>query len=377
MSTPLFIRHGAALACASLAGSLLLAQAAEAYPQYMARGEFNCMDCHYSPTGGGLVNQWGRQSRPVALGPNDFMGADPDDWWGHDDASISPGDSSEWSFDVGGDARLLQVFGTTPATIPMLLEVGGVVSHGSFQAYGSVAARQGTPGQPVLAHSREHWLLYALSDDWFARAGRFVVPFGLRTPDHTQYVREDFGLAQWGQTYGLELDWVRDDATFSAAAFLGDLIHDAAELQQRGAVARGTYVFDNKLEVGLSGLWSTNDAREGWAGSAHARWHIARRLYAMGEVAAQAQDSKRTDANFQSTAFFVRAGYFVRPELDLHAEFGHRQVADASLLARSRYTAGANWQLYHYLELIPQFGVETTEEIDTVYSGLLQLHLLY
>ena len=35
---------------------------ARAYPEYVAKGYTNCVTCHYSVTGGGLPNSYGRSA---------------------------------------------------------------------------------------------------------------------------------------------------------------------------------------------------------------------------------------------------------------------------------------------------------------------------
>ena len=70
---------------------------------------------------------------------------------------------------------------------------------------------------PDTAISREHWLQLRLDESSGLRAGRLVLPYGLRIPDHTQYTRTDLGFDKWHGAYGLEYD-VYSESWFIAAA---------------------------------------------------------------------------------------------------------------------------------------------------------------
>ncbi len=348
-----------------------------AYPQYAGRGEFNCQDCHYNPTGGGIVNQWGRQSREVTFGPGDMLGGTPDDWWGHDSAEgRGNGGEAELQFDVGGDARLLALIPSGPL-VPMLVEAAAVAAYGPLVAYGGVTSRKGSPGLPFVAYSREHWLQYRFTSELSLRAGKLVLPFGVRMVDHTQYVREDLGFDKFDQSYAVEVDWAAESFSLSAAGFAGDLVAEDAALREKGGVARGAYLFADVAELGLSGLVGSDDATERWAASAHLRLRPVSSAYLIVEAALENVSAKGSESERNTTAFFGRAGYFVLPELDIHAEVGHWLVEGADFLGKSRVGLGANWQVWHWLEVIPQLLVETQDEVGTQAVGLLQLHLLY
>lgn len=356
-----------------------------AYPQYVGRGQFHCMDCHYSPTGGGLTNAWGRQSREVHFEADQLLGANPDDWWGHADASFDTDTSPQPEalspgviFDVGAEARLLSlVDGATKVVIPMLFEAGAVATYGRLQVYGTASSRKGFPGLPLVVHSREHWLAYAFSDEMLLRAGRLVLPFGLRIPDHTQFVRQDMGFGPWNQSYGLELDWTGEAMSLSLATYGGDLPATPARLRERGVAVRTTYLFGERLQLGLGARLSRNDVQDSLGFSGSMRWQIASEGYLLAELAHARKQATLDNSTLRTTTGYVRAGFFVLPELDIYIEWGHRQVREASWLARKRASVGANFQTWSWLELIPLLQWDKLDGVDSRFAGLLQAHFLY
>ncbi len=353
--------------------------AAGAYPQYAARGEFSCSACHYNPTGGGLINDWGRTSRDST-----YDLGDPNDFPGHADATgYDDTNQATLDFDVGADGRLLPLFAggdgpTTALLVPMLFELGGVASYGGFWAYATVTSRKGTPsGMPIVPFSREHWLGYAFSPDLWLRAGRMVLPFGIRNPDHSQYTRQDFGFDKWDQTYSAELDWEKQDFSLAASFFVGDLVDEPPHLRPIGGVLRSSYVFASLAELGFSGLLSKSSAVEKTALSLFTRINPLHTAYVLGEFALQQATLRELEEKVTTRAAYVRAGWFVRAPVDLFVEAGYRDISGDLDLERYRVGVGANWQVLQWFEFIPQLMVEEVSAVGTDYVAMTQLHLMY
>ena len=66
---------------------------------------------------------------------------------------------------------------------------------GAFSLYTSVGPHANVRESSLGKHpfgSREYWLMWRpKTTGYYARAGRFMMPFGLRSPDHRMYVRRD------------------------------------------------------------------------------------------------------------------------------------------------------------------------------------------
>ena len=117
---------------ALLGGALVLvaARRAEAYPEYIAKGYTNCVTCHYSVTGGGLPNSYGRAAIETTWAPEALVNAlEKNDVTGRDDAG-----SPVLQWDAGLDIRLLGGFVVPePVFIPMLLEAGPIFPDAEMQ----------------------------------------------------------------------------------------------------------------------------------------------------------------------------------------------------------------------------------------------------
>lgn len=369
---------GAPVLCAVLValGVLLSSVRASAYPQFVFKGYGGCADCHHSPTGGGLPNGWGRSSLDTSWSWGKSDGGDPD-------LTYDPAAELTPKLDLGLDARFLPLFtadgdASLGTLIPMLTELGGAAALGRFELYATVAPRKlAGSGLPVAPFSREHWLGVDLGSGIGVRAGRLVLPFGLRQPDHTQYVREDFGFDKYDQSYALELDTRMQSWSLFGAAFVGDLVRWPAERQERGAALTGLREWGGGGALGLSLLGSTSTARTRVAGSLFARLPLAAGTYALAEAAAQRFRARAGDDEQLTLAEFVRLGWFARPALDLYLELGHRTFPGTPALTKMRAGVGASWQLFQWFELIPQLLVEARSDLPLRTVAMGQLHFVY
>lgn len=368
----------ALLTAAALSIPSLLATNGWAYPQFVFKGLGDCGTCHHSPSGGGLPNRWGRESLDVTWGKDAGLG------FANDDLAPDPAHPAKIGVDLGADVRLVPIFGSDgdapfgPTLIPMLTELGGAAGLGRWTLYGTVTARKSDgSGAPFLAFSREHWLKYQAVSGVDIRAGRLVLPFGVRQPDHTQYVREDFGFDKYEQSYGVELDLRLTGWSLFGGLFVGDLTYEPSERQERAVVVTPTLEFGSSAAVGLSLLASTSTADDRFAGSLFGRAPLGERCYVLAEVALQHRAANEGDAALSNIGDYLRLGWFARPEMDVFVEAGHRAFLDSDGLTKERVGLGLNWQMLRWFEFAPQVFAEARSDLPTRFIGMAQLHLTY
>ncbi len=218
-----------------------LSAVAEAYPQFQfTTGNTTCTACHYSPAGGGLINNWGRDEAADTIS-------------GSGDGRVLHGlwEPPSW-FAFGGDFRGAvldkQISGDNELlAFPMQLDLYSRVQAGPVSAAVIVGARGVARGDTTLASrliSREHWLMYQKSNsNLYARVGRFFAPFGLRLQDHTSYVRRFTGFGVLEEPYVASLGMVDNDWEVHASAHAAAPIFGVGGGQTYG----GTIFYEKRL----------------------------------------------------------------------------------------------------------------------------------
>jgi hypothetical protein len=182
-----------------LAGVLLAPQRAHAYPWMIRHDYTGCATCHVDPSGGGVLTEYGAAQGDLLLRTH-YTPSNTDEpsstagfLWG----AVKP---PAWLLPSGsvrtlGLASKIGSAGFTTNFILMQADLRAAVVAGGFRAYASLGAV--TSNQPAASLvgnvvSREHWVGWAFGEDGavVARAGRLDLPFGIRSIEHTMFVRQ-------------------------------------------------------------------------------------------------------------------------------------------------------------------------------------------
>ena len=219
------------LGITALLGAIVLiagARPASAYPQFQfSSGTNRCSQCHYSPSGGGLLTLWGRDESA------DTISLGGDGAFLHGLVSLP-----SW-LGIGGDFRLAVISndvgnaqGTEFAWFPMQADLYLRVALGEAWSLngtvgvrgvarpddGSITGRIGAAAGDFM--SREHYIMWRPSATGpYARAGRFFAPYGLRFVEHVYYVRRYTGFNLYEETYNASGGYVADDWEIHGTVF--------------------------------------------------------------------------------------------------------------------------------------------------------------
>jgi hypothetical protein len=251
---------------AALLGVSLSSSRAHAYVWMIRHGFSECGGCHVDPMGGETLTGMGRVIGQTLLS-SDYGGKSPSNA-----AMLLYGIQEPDNLRVGGSVRVLSIYDFTtnnPDVFPMQADVYGAGFLGRFVLAASVGASRASAryehsskarlfgniaDEGFIAVSRTHWLGYKVTDELMVRAGRINLPFGLRIPDHTMWVRaETLTDRESDQQHGLSV-------LYSSGQFRGELMGSIGNLQLaqrfRGYGYSGfiEYSFDPDLALGLSSM---------------------------------------------------------------------------------------------------------------------------
>jgi hypothetical protein len=307
-------------AAAALAVTLALgalAGDAAAYPQWqLSTGNTRCNLCHIAPAGGGLLNEYGRGEASDTI--SQFRGGSPDwmygvyeepDWMKLGVDLRVAGLVKDWGEDQDPRVHVFPMQGDTYSSFKWKAV--------SFYSVLGPRAQVRGPERSFLDRfgSREYWLMWRPKTvGWYARAGRFFAPYGLRMQDHTAYVRRYLGFNSWEETFNLSGGKVSDDWEAHATAFTR--VPDGVQGGGPRHTGAAGYVEmrlgdDQNLAVGAqakAGLG--DDDRQYWAGGTGKYYLDAARLLFMGQLDLGYQDFTFGPAGRPQLAFYGGATWW-------------------------------------------------------------------
>ncbi|MGC4090104.1 MAG: hypothetical protein QM756_19920 [Polyangiaceae bacterium] len=257
------------LVLSCLVAVLSFARPASAFAWMVRHGYNQCTPCHADPSGAGTLTGYGRAIADEAI----RMRFPDDDGEGEDSP---PSAAFMWgavelpkSLNLQGDVRYMRLEQKTETApivarnIWMQLDMSAALQLGGFVASASVGyAPEGalpaalTSGAEKNLISRYHWLGYGLLDGaLLLRAGRMNLPFGLRTIEHTSWVRSMTRTSiNTDQQYGVSAVYAKDRLRAEVMAVLGNFQLKPDDFRERGYSAYAEVALMPKLTLGASSL---------------------------------------------------------------------------------------------------------------------------
>lgn len=364
----------------ALAGISLAPAAAEAYPQFQtALGSDRCSACHFSPAGGGLLTDFGRDEAGGTLS-------------GRGDGRFLHGgvELPSW-LQLGGDMRsallVKQLADRDPtfAAFPMQADVDARIAAGPISLNITVglngSSRERTEGASPLTYlaSRQHYAMYESTDgEATVRAGRFFPVFGVRTQDHTAYARRYLDQSTLEEPYALEVGAHGGNWDAVVAGFIGNPV----PLTGSGAKATGGTAYyerrlDNTVLAGNARFAMTGDDRRVLLGAIGKHWLEGPGLMLIGELDVQRQSftgggtTRLQVLGFAQVTKMIMPGYMIGATLQ-------RWDPDVSLedSSRNALQLDVQWFPYAHIELHLLTRLEATgaDATDPNRLALLQLH---
>ncbi len=341
---------------ALIAGVLSSATQAFAYPEFIRHDYPNCVACHVAPTGGGVLNHYGREMSRVSLST-----------WGY------PGEEKAAYFinqpqwlNLGGDYRSVYAVQNTPMSEVgiyqfMQLDVAAAAQYKAWTLEASVGYQDPSNAQNWTDYliSRSHYLMYHFTEEIALRGGRFFPQYGVYTPNHVLVIKEQLDIFNpeplgSGESYNLEFSYIGDPFNLIATGIFGRP-DDPSVQRDMGASLSAAYNVTNHDKVGLSYLYGTNDYRKRDVFGPYGLLGITPQLYVLAEGDFQAYIPKSVTGNGPTQWGFVettRTGYELVQGLHFvfDQEFSRTNFSVLNTL-KQRYGLGVWWFLRPHLEV--------------------------
>lgn len=165
-----------------------------AFPELVGKGYKSCQGCHVSPSGGGLLNQYGSMFAAEELST-----------WGKSREPFLP----NW-LNIGGDARHLYIINKNQeASFPMVMNLSlGLSPIDGLTFVGQIGAY--TRNKRIESHQAYALLTRKLTKSVIVniRGGKFYPNYGIMTPDHTREIRRAHFIKRDNETLNTEASFI-------------------------------------------------------------------------------------------------------------------------------------------------------------------------
>jgi hypothetical protein len=154
-------------------------------------------------------------------------------------------------------------------TFPMMLDVYGMAQFGAFRVGGSLGGARVAAGSPYARRaqittnqgdqwnliSRTHYIGYDIIPELTVRAGRLNLPFGVRIPEHTMWVRQATNTdRESSQEHGLALAYVGEKLRGEVMGIAGNYQMNPDKYRNRGYSGYLEYAIASTATLGVSSL---------------------------------------------------------------------------------------------------------------------------
>jgi hypothetical protein len=263
---------------------LLLSPLAFAFPELTRHGYTHCSTCHVSPSGGGVMTEYGRSLSKEVLSTWSYEGEEKPLH------GLFTNSSPEW-LAVGGDLRTIQTYLNNPqikqgryflmqSDLELAVRTMKVWWVSSFGVRGEDRGREDEKGDFI---SRRHYLLYQPNDNIYLRAGQYMAPFGLMIPNHNAMIRRSLKFFPDSESYNIESGWL-GEKTEASVTLMGGRPEKDYKYVESGFALNTSYFFNDKNKIGLSGWRGQNNQGRRTSIGAYGILALAEKFYLLSEL---------------------------------------------------------------------------------------------
>lgn len=319
---------------------ILIPQKSNAFPDMIRHGYTNCTACHISPSGGGVLNAYGRN-----------LSKDLISTWSYDKEElplhglVDTTKIDDW-LAFGGDVRNVQVH-----------QENEQIRRGSWikmQAGAEIAVVQpkwalvSFIGQYISkdewqAYSPRYYALWTPIEKLYFKVGRFLPNYGINFSDHILSIRGPLQLGYGQEKNSAEVYWLGESWIFSGAYYKTP--EQLSANNQTGVVGTASYAFWDKNKVGVQALSEKDDIQKRLIYGLNASLSWTKDFYTLVEVDQQVvSQNSGSSADVKGIYAHHRTGYEVYKGVNLIFLNDYYQTnVEQSKTKDYKYGPGVQW----------------------------------
>lgn len=303
---------------------------AEAYVNFIGHSYTSCLNCHFNPTGGGPLNDYGRVISATAISSraffpkkvteerlaytSGFLFRKPKQEWFRTQLNYrgfqlvrNPGstknETKQW-INMQADARVILKFGENDRFI-------SVINYGYSPLPQSVP--QGTSSSTW--RSREHYVGFKFTPKFGVYAGLMDKAYGLKVIEHIAFSRQLPNVTQNDQTHGVLTHFLGETWEGFAHVFAGNLSQDGDVRMKGGSLMFEKTMFESH-RYGASVMKQSNNYLDLLSYSAHTRLNLKEGSAVIAEIG---QVNRKTDNGTDDrTSRYALLQTYLRPTRGLY-----------------------------------------------------------
>ena len=204
----------------------ILCSKGHTFVENTVKGYANCMACHISPNGGGILTDYGRSLSSELMSTWKVVKGFEHPYYG----AIK----NTKNVKFGGQYRTIQVLSENDQVkvkkqFTMQNNLEFAFKYMNAFLVGTVGRREGPDETPEKGEflSERHYVLWETSSDTRLRIGKFRQHFGINHPNHTRFVKSNLGFGSNSESYNLEFmkfyEWGEINTSLSVGDFFEEI----------------------------------------------------------------------------------------------------------------------------------------------------------
>lgn len=351
-----------------------------AYSEFSRHGYVNCTSCHLSPSGGGLLNPYGRElSRAIVS----TWGVKNEQYFAY---NSFPQISKSDKFLIGAFIRGLQAYRTdkhVSEARAILMQADADVAYNAkdWAIVGSIGRQELRKGLESHSRlfSRRHYSIYRIDSKNNVRAGKFLKFYGLNDPNHQMFVRRYLNFGFDTESYNLEYSHLGDNFSAYVTQSLGNFRDKYSPNHEKGVTASASMFFAEKQKAGISFFKGSEPLSRRNTYGVWGIFSFHPKIFTLHEVDFQ---NKRTKSSGKMQSGYVSSNKFNYEPLKGLIGFLTYDLANLNPInvssKRSAYGTGIQFFPRPHFELVTSWQKEEIVKINSnsqLYSVTLHFYL--
>lgn len=307
---------------------LLFSQKSFAFAENTLKGYANCMSCHVAPTGGALLNDYGRALSQALMSSFKVSKGFSDPYYGLV--------KNNKNLILGGQLRTIQVWAENDQVklkrqFLMQNNIEVAAKYGDAYLVGTIGTQEGPDSIERKGEflSERHYVLLETSPTSRVRIGKFRQHFGINHPNHTRLVKSQLGFGSNSESYNLDVTQFFGWGEYNISSSIGDIHADGTDdSKERNLVLNITHYLGGKSRVGISALsGKTNDNKRDVIGF-NAITPLTKKLYIRSELDYLRTKDTTAVSSVETTKSLYgehQLGYYLYKGINSYVFFEHGQ----------------------------------------------------